>query len=413
MSKIDYDLSKELLIYDTLKKSIKELKKYYKSHPDSRIVNEKSTIPYLEQQIACLKNINRFKIGILNHFLYYIKRITKILELHKLNGTLKLRLQIILYILSLSIVTTINSSSLKEETFEELETEEKSLEELLNIMEEMQNQIDEITDVYRKREQEKEKQRRKLELEKNLAMLRETKEKECEKYLKEYSNYFNLDSTKVIEIARNLTNDFDNEIIITVGSKEVASNSPETIAMFLVWDLYKNSSDYSLTREELTISDEIKHLDYDEDGNIILRNGLTFSQFMGKVSDSIEGDKCFNLAISNFESDEQTNSQSINQNNFGGWRHDEDVFLTFISPEAGIIYHCFILEKLRNTREYDNLSEFSGIYVNNDKNTPAPNWVDNVSSDMALLASNEEKYFDYKEEQEKENEIMLAMKFSE
>ena len=83
--------------------------------------------------------------------------------------------------------------------------------------------------------------------------------------------------------------------------KKLKTRNPETIAMFLVWDLYKNSSDYQLTREELTISDEIAHLQYNEEGKIILRNGLTFSEFMGKVSDSIEGDKCFDVAVSDAE----------------------------------------------------------------------------------------------------------------
>lgn len=44
-----------------------------------------------------------------------------------------------------------------------------------------------------------------------------------------------------------------------------------------------------------------------------LPNGLHFSQFMGKVSDSIERDR----AVSNYETKYQTNSQSVEQNNFG------------------------------------------------------------------------------------------------
>lgn len=299
MTKNNYELEKELLIYETLKKSIKELKEYYKNNPDSRIVNEKSTIPYLKEQIACLKNINKFKMSILNHFLYYIKRIFNSLEIHRLDGTLKMQFRMSLYLLSFGIIASTNSSSYKEELL--------TAEEQHAIMNDLSNTIKDITTEFDEKFKEEERikkeikeQTKKLLKEINKS-IEEVKINENESYLKEYSTYFNLDSGKVIEIAKTLTNNFENDVIISIGNKKVTSSNPETMAMFLVWDLYKNSSDYQLTREELTISDEIAHLQYNEEGKIILRNGLTFSEFMGKVSDSIEGDKCFDVAVSDAE----------------------------------------------------------------------------------------------------------------
>ena len=411
MTKINYEIEKELLIYETLKKSIKELKEYYKNNPDSRIVNEKSTIPYLKEQIACLKNINKFKMSILNHFLYYIKRISNSLELHCLDGTLKLQFRISLYLLLFGIIASTNSSSYKEELL--------TAEEQHAIMDDLSNTIRDITTEFDEKfkEEERIKKEGEEQTKKLLEEINKTTEEiiinKNESYLKEYSNYFNFDSEKVIEIAKTLTNNFENDVIISIGNKKVTSSNPETMAIFLVWDLYKNSSDYGLTKEELTTSDEISHLKYDEEGKIILRNGLTFSEFMGKVSDSIESDRCFNLAVSNFESDEQTNSQSIEKNNFGGWRYDKE-YLTFPSPEAGIIYHSMMLEKKRNTWDYANLSEFSGIYTQNDKTLPNIEWVNNVTSFLAVYKDNEEEYFILEEEIEKDSsEMMLAMTLSE
>ena len=411
MTKNNYELEKELLIYETLKKSIKELKEYYKNNPDSRIVNEKSTIPYLKEQIACLKNINKFKMSILNHFLYYIKRIFNSLEIHRLDGTLKMQFRMSLYLLSFGIIASTNSSSYKEELL--------TAEEQHAIMNDLSNTIKDITTEFDEKFKEEERikkeikeQTKKLLKEINKS-IEEVKINENESYLKEYSTYFNLDSGKVIEIAKTLTNNFENDVIISIGNKKVTSSNPETMAMFLVWDLYKNSSDYQLTREELTISDEIAHLQYNEEGKIILRNGLTFSEFMGKVSDSIEGDKCFDVAVSDAETKKQTSDQSIEKNNFGGWRYDEE-YLTFPSPEAGIIYHSMMLEKKRNTWDYANLSEFSGIYTQNDKTRPNKKWVNNVTSFLAVYKDNEEEYFILEEEIEKDSsEMILAMSLSE
>lgn len=109
----------------------------------------------------------------------------------------------------------------------------------------------------------------------------------------------------------------------------------------------------------------------------------------------------------------KTSDQSIEKNNFGGWRYDEE-YLTFPSPEAGIIYHSMMLEKKRNTWDYANLSEFSGIYTQNDKTRPNKKWVNNVTSFLAVYKDNEEEYFILEEEIEKDSsEMILAMSLSE
>lgn len=410
MNKTNYDLATEILLLESVEKTIKELKEHYKNHPSSKKDSARHLIPYLEQQVECLTKINNFKISILKYFLYCIKRKASSFELDRINGSLKFRLKLCMYTMAISYsIIAFNNYYEKKQNLAKAEEQHQIMNDLSNTIEKVSLSIgDKLKEEekIKKEQAEKEKQmlKEKIEAKNNEKII------DCENYLQEYCSYFNLNSEKVVSLARSLTNNFANDVIISVGNKELISDSNETLAMFLVWDLYMNSSDYSLTREELTVSNEISHLKYDEEGNIILRNGLTFSQFMGKVSDSIEGDKCFALAVSNFESKKQSSAQSIEKNNFAGWRHDEE-YLTFRSPEAGIIYHCIMLEKKCNSWDYANLYEFSGIYTQKDKTKPNYTWVENVLEFQNIILANEDEYFDYEEQNEKEknNEKVLAM----
>lgn len=171
MTKINYELEKELLIYETLKKSINEIKIYYKNNPDSRIINKKSIIPYLEQQIVSLKNINKFEMSIFNHFLYCIKRISNILEIHRLNGTLKTRLRISLFFLYLgAIITTNYSSSQKEELL--------TAEEQHTIMDNLSNTIKNITTEF----DEKFKEEETKKLKEKIEFKEDVRNNECENF---------------------------------------------------------------------------------------------------------------------------------------------------------------------------------------------------------------------------------------
>lgn len=142
VSKINYDLDADLLIYETLEKTINELKIYSRIHPNTLIVYEQSIIPYIEQQIACLKSINKYKMNLLSHILYILKRCAKIYELHKLEGILKTRLRITSYILVLGIAIAINySSSSKELEVPAIEELHTSMGDLAKILENISNEI--------------------------------------------------------------------------------------------------------------------------------------------------------------------------------------------------------------------------------------------------------------------------------
>lgn len=248
---------------------------------------------------------------------------------------------------------------------------------------------------------------------------KKTKFREYELAIQEYSLYFNLDSEKVFEFTRELTNDFSEPLTITIGRKTFTATNAETIAMFITCDIWKDiyntrssAKKYNLKLEDYVTSNEVTHFERNDKGEIILRNGLTFNQLLAKASYAIDKSPARALAISDHESGYRSSSQAQNQNNPSGMKgkgisgvSDND-FITFPSLEAGTIYHVFNLERMENTYNYSNLYEFASIYVWGTKAIPADNWYRDVSTKSARYAANEEYYFGIPEE---EQDIRLAL----
>lgn len=246
--------------------------------------------------------------------------------------------------------------------------------------------------------------------------------KEYELAIEEYSIYFNLDSAKVFELTKELTNDFSELLTITVGGKPYTATNAESTAMFITCDVWKDiyntksyKKKYDLTEEDIVTSREIVHANYDEDGNIVMRNGLTFNQLLGKASYAFSDSPSLGLAISNHESNYRRSSQARNQNNFFGMKGSgipgvvDNGHITLPSPEAGALYGAFNIVRIENENSYNNLYEFSGVYVNGTKTRPSDTWFNDVNNQAAIYASNEEYYFGIPEEKELENEIQLAL----
>lgn len=241
---------------------------------------------------------------------------------------------------------------------------------------------------------------------------KKTKFREYELAIEEYSLYFNLDSDKVFEFTKNLTNDFNEPLTITVGRKTYTATNAEDTAMFITCDIWKDiyntrKSDkkYNLKKEDYVISEEITHLEYNDKGEIVMRNGLTFNQLLGKASNALGKSPALALAISNHESGYRNSSQARNQNNFSGMKGSgipgvvDNGHVTLPSPEAGTIFHVFNLERIENSYSYNNLYEFSGVYVNGTKKRPSDTWFNNIKNQTAMYAANEEYYFGIPEEE--------------
>lgn len=251
---------------------------------------------------------------------------------------------------------------------------------------------------------------------------KKTKYMEYQSSIEEYSLYFNLDSTKVFELTKELTNDFSEPLTITVGGKPYTATNAESTAMFITCDVWKDiyntksyKKKYDLTEEDIVTSREIVHANYDEDGNIVMRNGLTFNQLLGKASYAFSDTPYLALAISNHESNYRRSPQARNQNNYFGMKGSgipgvvDNGHITLPSPEAGTIYGEFNKIRIENENSYNGLYEFSGVYVNGTKTKPSDTWFKDVSNKAAIYAANEEYYFGIPEEKELENEIQLAL----
>lgn len=251
---------------------------------------------------------------------------------------------------------------------------------------------------------------------------KKTKFREYELAIEEYSLYFNLDSEKVFEFTKNLTNDLSEPLTITIGGKPYTATNAESTAMFISYDIWKDiyntrqsKKKYNLKKEDYVVSEEITHLEYNDKGEIIMRNGLTFNQLLGKASYALGDTPSLGLAISNHESNYRRSPQARNQNNYFGMKGSgipgvvDNGHITLPSPEAGTIYGEFNKIRIENENSYNGLYEFSGVYVNGTKTKPSDTWFKDVSNKAAIYAANEEYYFGIPEEEELESEIQLAL----
>lgn len=211
-----------------------------------------------------------------------------------------------------------------------------------------------------------------------------------EKYLKEYAYYYNLDPDKVINFAIEITEDFSIDLSEFL-TRKYASNI-EGKSMLFVYYLSRDKlinplSDYGLAKSYFAVNSKRRTMNKD----LVLDSGLTFSQFLGKVSDNLNMNKYYLLAISYLETGRVTSSLALNKNNFGGLRGSGEYY-TYPSPEVGIIAFCINLkgyEKYNLTNIYD----LSGIYTHGNKNNPSYTWVNSVRKYYSDISSNPSKYF--------------------
>lgn len=226
---------------------------------------------------------------------------------------------------------------------------------------------------------------------KELALkVQETIKNNIDDYLKEYSIYYNLDGNKVVEFARNITENY-NINLNDVGGR-ITSDTVEGQAMMFVYYLSRNQLSKSLS--EYGLSSDYFKTNYDMitlGENQTLRSGLTFSQFLGKVCDNLGMDKNYLLSISYLETGKNTSGLALRSNNFGGLRGSGEYF-TYESPEKGII--AFVVN-LKGYEKYNltSIYELSGIYTHGNKYNPSNTWVSSVYKYYDNIVNNPSEYF--------------------
>ena len=208
--------------------------------------------------------------------------------------------------------------------------------------------------------------------------------------IKYYASKFNLDTNKVLEIARKITNDYTSEDFLktnVIGDSKVIDkvgsfNSFEAGVVYFARDIYRHPKRYGTTDEEIIISYDVHTERNIVDKKIMMSNGMTFEQYYGKIADLYNIDKATALAMVYLESGRMKSRLFVNKNNIGGMRSGS-TWLSFPTLEAGIIAHVMTIRSISNKHGFDitdpdGVLKFSGVYVNGSTANPSEKWTSDV-----------------------------------
>lgn len=242
-------------------------------------------------------------------------------------------------------------------------------------------------------------------------LLSPEKQATFEYYMQEYAFYFNLNADYLIDVFKQATDNYSNINLILDASRYNLDN-PETIAIMYTYFFYRNpkkylninvtdygysSKDDFITTDEIFIiepnwmHDHVKD-DSVEKEDITLRNGLKYSEYLGRMSDLIgipDEYKAYTLSVSYAERGQYGSENSIYKNNMGGLRTEEG-FKTYPSPEAGIIAFIANLRGYEWKYKINNMQTFADIY---DGDEFVDQWVINVNDNVAMITDNVSEYF--------------------
>ncbi len=300
-----------------------------------------------------------------------------------------------------SVVPKINGVSLFSGMIDEVDTSQDYnrgvVGEFYKVPEMRPQVIDMMSDEFRVRlEEEIERQRiTKEEMERQRAF------DEC---IENYCPYFNLNSQKTIEIARGLTSNYTASLSEFVNYTSYEITNEEMAIILFTYRLQADNLSVSwdvlgVNAEDLFI-DQPVHVSRADGEALVLENGDSGSQFMGKVCDILGLDKTYVLPIALLETGRFNSPLCRIKNNFGGLRTPAG-WLSFPTPEAGIIAYCLNLKGYEKFG-FGSLEEMSGMYAPVDnKRSPNILWVKNVRSIHYEVMNNMGKFF-YEEEPQQE-----------
>lgn len=206
-----------------------------------------------------------------------------------------------------------------------------------------------------------------------------------------YASKFKMNTGKALEIAHNLTNYYEDEsfkqtnIIAPVKyrSNMEAFGSFEAGVVYFIRTLYSYPERYGSTIEEMRLDETPTMNTSMVDGHIMMDNGLTFEQYLGKICDLYGMDKSFVLAIVYQESGIMTSGLFKYSNNIGGMRGYAG-WMSFPTLEAGVIGHVLSVKSIIDNYEFDMTREdaiaiFSGPYVRGNTNSISESWTSKVT----------------------------------
>lgn len=246
----------------------------------------------------------------------------------------------------------------------------------------------------------------------NHHLLSPEKQREFEYFVNEYALYFNYNPDYLIDLFKNATEDYSNIDLILNGERFDLTN-PETVAIMYIYYFYRgpqkylgiNLKDYGYeSKDDFVITDEIFIIepnwmhDHVEDKtiakeDITLRNGLTYSEYVGRMCDLIgipDEYKDYVLSVSFAERGQFGSENSIYKNNMGGILDEDGNVKTFTSPEAGIIIFVANLRGYEWKFNITDMVKFGNTY---DGDENVDQWIKNVKDNKIMIVSNREAYF--------------------
>ncbi len=190
---------------------------------------------------------------------------------------------------------------------------------------------------------------------------------EYDSYMRTYCGYFHFDYDKVIVLARKMTNNYE-DFSSFLSEDDCDLTNKEAICMQFVCKLFKNElsidwEEMGFVKEDIALTDEITMSNYDDLNTFYLHGDLKYSEFMEKYSDMFKiKDKALALAVSLEEIGKDGSRLAREQNNYGGIRIKGE-WLSFPTPEAGVIYYCSMFKKTYDKYTIENADEMAKIYV--------------------------------------------------
>ena len=204
-----------------------------------------------------------------------------------------------------------------------------------------------------------------------------------------YAKRFKIDEDKVIAKARELTDNYKSErylqtYTVNPNSNENNPNQEAGIIRY-VKSIYSYPEHYGFTWEEIHLTDERDtERRYNAQGRILMRNNMTFEQYVAKISNILEVEPSLALAIIYNESGRLRSNLFTINNNVAGMK-SLDGWAKYPTLEAGTISFLLNLKGILNKYQYDiNTDEgvlaLSSVYVNGYEWNPSYVWYENVTN---------------------------------
>ena len=220
------------------------------------------------------------------------------------------------------------------------------------------------------------------------------------KYIKEYCEYFNFDSEKVISLALSVTNNYQDFETVINNDAYVLDNI-ETNCLIFIYTLKRdklnlNWKELGCTLEDFKINKDIRRIPKEHIETITLDNGYGFTEYIGKIADLFKIDRCIPLTICFCETGGTPKNSAWENNNFFGMKPKGPTgdFLFNVSPEAGII--SAIENLARNYNTIKTTKELANQYSSGDKNISTEEtegWLNNFTFFYNKIKENEAYYF--------------------